>query len=151
MRRREFIVLFAGAGIAQVLPARAQPRVARVGILVIGGAVVAKNLALASELARMGYVEGRNITYELCAADGDLSRLQALARELVAAKPDVLIGASAANCRGPGRSDARHPHRPCGNDRSGRDRSERQHVASEPGFTSSIPTLARSALSCCAS
>jgi len=112
--------------------------------------VVAKNLALASELARMGYVEGRNITYELCAADGDLSRLQALARELVAAKPDVLIGASAANCRGPGRSDARHPHRPCGNDRSGRDRSERQHVASEPGFTSSSPTLARSALSCCA-
>jgi putative ABC transport system substrate-binding protein len=44
----------------------------------------------------MGYVEGRNITYELRAADGDLSRLQALARELVAAKPDVLIGASVA-------------------------------------------------------
>jgi putative ABC transport system substrate-binding protein len=96
MRRREFIVLFAGAGIVQALPARAQPRVARVGILVIGAAVAAKNLTLASELARMGYVEGRNITYELRAADGDLSRLPALARELVAAKPDVLIGASAA-------------------------------------------------------
>ena len=51
--------------------------------------LVAKNLALASELARIGYVEGRNIAYELCAADGDLSRLPALARELVAAKPDV--------------------------------------------------------------
>jgi putative ABC transport system substrate-binding protein len=96
MRRREFIVLFAGAGIAPALPARAQPRVARVGILVLGSAVAAKNLAIAIELARMGYVERRNITYELRAADGDLSRLPALARELVAAKPDVLIGASAA-------------------------------------------------------
>jgi hypothetical protein len=54
MRRREFIVLFAGAGIAQALPASAQPRVARVGILVIGAATAARNLAIATELARMG-------------------------------------------------------------------------------------------------
>lgn len=95
MRRREFTVLLAAAGASCALPARAQQRMARVGILAIGGAVPARNLAIVSELARMGYVEGRNIAYVVRAADGDLSRLPALARELVATKPDVLIGASA--------------------------------------------------------
>ena len=72
--------LLAGAGLSYAVPARSQQRVARVGILVMGGAVDAKNLAIASELARIGYVEGRNIAYELRAADGDLGRLPALAQ-----------------------------------------------------------------------
>jgi putative ABC transport system substrate-binding protein len=74
----------------------AQPRLPRVGILAIGRPVAAKDLQISSELARLGYVEGRNITYEIRAADGDLSRLPALARELVNAKPNVLICATAA-------------------------------------------------------
>jgi putative ABC transport system substrate-binding protein len=69
---------------------------ARVGVLTLGGAVAAKDLAISSELARIGYVDGRNIAYEIRAADGDLSRLPALARELVATKPDVLISATTA-------------------------------------------------------
>ncbi len=46
-----------------------------------------KDLALASELRKFGYFEGRNIAYEMRAADGDLSQLAMLARELVATNP----------------------------------------------------------------
>jgi putative ABC transport system substrate-binding protein len=56
-----------------------------------------KELALVSELSRLGYVEGRNIAYDIRAADGDLERLPALARELVAAGPRVLTGATTAS------------------------------------------------------
>jgi len=47
-----------------------------------------------SELARLGYDEGRNVSYEIRGADGDYDRLPMLTRELVATKPDVLVGAS---------------------------------------------------------
>ena len=97
MRRREFNALAAGLAaslMARPFTAHAQRRMARVGILVLGGPVAAKDLIIFSELARLGYVDGRNIIYEIRAADDDLSRLAPLARELVAAKPDVLIGAS---------------------------------------------------------
>jgi len=95
VRRREFITLI---GCVPVLPVvvRAQQsgKVARVGVLVIGAPVSAKDLVISSELARLGYVEGRNITYEIRAADGDLTRLSALAGDLVSTKPDVLISAT---------------------------------------------------------
>lgn len=89
-------MLGAGAGAAASLrPAAAQPRVARVGVLVIGRAPAVKDFNIASELARLGYAIGRHVTYDLRAADGNLGRLAGLARELVAGKPDVLIGAGA--------------------------------------------------------
>jgi putative ABC transport system substrate-binding protein len=94
MRRRDFIILIAGGAVTSVQPLHAQQRVARVGVLVIGGAVAAKDLKISSELARLGYVDGRNLIYDIRAADGNLGRLPILARELVAAKPDVLISAT---------------------------------------------------------
>ncbi|HWZ09258.1 MAG TPA: ABC transporter substrate binding protein, partial [Bradyrhizobium sp.] len=66
----------------------------RIGILLLGRAVPTKQLAITSELARLGYDEGRNMTYEIRGADGELDRLPMLTRELVATKPDVLVGAS---------------------------------------------------------
>ncbi len=95
MRRRDFIMLVGGAAAIWPLMARAQRPMARIGVLVTGRAVAAKDLSIASELADIGYVDGRNVTYEIRAAGGDLSLLPALARELVATKPDVLISASA--------------------------------------------------------
>lgn len=95
MRRRDFITLCGGAAAIWPLAVRAQRRMARIGILLTGRAGAAKELNIVSELARIGYVEGRNVAFEIRAADGDLSRLPALARELVAIKPDVLISASA--------------------------------------------------------
>jgi len=67
-------------------------------VLLYGGALSPTDLPIAHELARLGYVDGRNITYAVRAAEGDASRLPKLARELVADKPDVIVavGSSAA-------------------------------------------------------
>ena len=93
MRRRDFIsaAVLGGAAVAWPLPLSAQERTPRVGILLNGGAVVPRDLEIARELARIGYIEGRNIIYEVRAAAGDLSRLPQLARELVATNPDVIV------------------------------------------------------------
>jgi len=76
--------------------ADAQQKTARVGVLLLGGPVRGSELALASELSRLGYHEGRNIAFEIRAAQGDLRALPALARDLVGARPDVLVSASTA-------------------------------------------------------
>jgi putative ABC transport system substrate-binding protein len=46
-------------------------------------------------LRELGYVDGRNIAFEFRYADGDLARLPALAAELVALQPAVIIAGSA--------------------------------------------------------
>jgi putative tryptophan/tyrosine transport system substrate-binding protein len=94
MRRREFIKIISGSALAWSRAARAQQRSVHIGILLLGRAVPPKELAITSELARLGYNEGRNVSYEIRGADGELDRLPMLTRELVATKPDVLVGAS---------------------------------------------------------
>jgi putative ABC transport system substrate-binding protein len=93
VKRRAFIALLGAGVMAWPNPLRAQ-RVPRIGILRNGEAAPPRDLDLVKELARLGYVEGRNIDYEVRAAGGDLGRLAPLARELVATKPDVLIGSA---------------------------------------------------------
>jgi putative ABC transport system substrate-binding protein len=92
MKRRAFITLLGGATVALPLTLTAQQRTPRVGVLLNGGAIVPRDLDIARELARIGYIDGRNIIYEVRGAGGDLSRLPRLARELVATKPDVIVG-----------------------------------------------------------
>jgi putative tryptophan/tyrosine transport system substrate-binding protein len=94
MRRRGFMTLLGGAA-AWPIAAFAQQRVPRVGVLLNGRAVPAGDLQIAAELARIGYVDGRNIAYEIRGAEGDAVRLPPLARELAAARPDVLVGSTA--------------------------------------------------------
>ena len=88
MRRRDFISLLGGAVAASTRPALGQSLMPRVGFLLVGGTATSKDLALVSELSKLGYVEGRNIAYDIRAADGDLDRLPILARELVAAETE---------------------------------------------------------------
>jgi putative ABC transport system substrate-binding protein len=94
MNRRDVLILvFAGATAwPNTLPA--QQRVPRVAILRNGEAALARDMEIVRELTRLGYVEDRNIGYEVRGADGDLDRLAPLARELVATRPDVLIGSA---------------------------------------------------------
>jgi putative ABC transport system substrate-binding protein len=94
MRRREFI---AGIGSAAVLPlvARGQQRPVPVigyfdwtGPIRKGGPDVA---ALRQGLAAAGYVEGKNVAIEYRWADGQYSRLPALAADLVGRQVDVIL------------------------------------------------------------
>ena len=95
MRRREFVGLLGGAAVAWPLAARAQPadRVPRIGAL-FSGTVEQMRAAFGDDpfgLRDLGYIEGKTIDIERRFADGRADRLPALAAELVALKPDVII------------------------------------------------------------
>ncbi len=100
MKRREFMSLLAGAAAAWPLAARAQQgdRIRRVGVLMNvvendpGG--VLEMADLHQGLAELGWIEERNIRTEFRWPGGDLDRAQAMAAELVALKPDVLLARS---------------------------------------------------------
>ncbi|MGH7863821.1 MAG: ABC transporter substrate-binding protein [Candidatus Binataceae bacterium] len=47
--------------------------------------------ALRKELTRFGYVEGRDLVYEMRNAEGKTERLRALAQQLVDSRPDVIV------------------------------------------------------------
>jgi putative tryptophan/tyrosine transport system substrate-binding protein len=98
MKRREFIGLL-GSAAAWPLAARAQQTQGRPLISVLSplpAAMAARNMeALRQGLRDLGYVEGRNVGFEFRYAEGDLSRLPALAAELAALQPAVIIAGSA--------------------------------------------------------
>ncbi|MGA8976465.1 MAG: ABC transporter substrate-binding protein [Pseudolabrys sp.] len=94
MKRREFIALLGGAAIIWPLGTSAQQHIRRVAVLSVGVAPQSRDFALAHELAKLGYIEGNNITYDTRGAEGDSSRLPQLALELVAKKPEVIVGST---------------------------------------------------------
>lgn len=77
----------------------AQSRPVRVGILYIGHAEAWRSTEFVEKLRDLGYVEGRNLEYEVRTADGEAVRLPQLARELVATRPDVIVSATAPAAR----------------------------------------------------
>jgi putative tryptophan/tyrosine transport system substrate-binding protein len=91
LKRREFITLLSSAA-AWPLAARAQERTPVLGILLLSDAAVPSDLGVVRELAKLGYVKGRNITYAVRGANGEIAKLPQLARELLAAKATVLAG-----------------------------------------------------------
>src|ERR1700730_7894748 len=96
MRRRTFI---AGLGSALTWPmvARAQQngRVRRLGVLTSaaeGDPILKANLAALFEaLAKLGWMEGRNLQIELRFGAGDLGRMSAAAAELARLAPDAIV------------------------------------------------------------
>lgn len=71
----------------------ASPRVYRVGWL--ASATQADTAAVdpfRQAMREIGYVEGQNLIFDVRYADGYIERLPALAAELIALKPDVLVG-----------------------------------------------------------
>jgi putative tryptophan/tyrosine transport system substrate-binding protein len=95
MSRREFISLLGGAMLALPLGAKAQQPRPLLAILSPArrDAAVLKlvNEPFKQALARLGWQPGRDIDIVERFADGDVSRLPALAAELVALKPRVLF------------------------------------------------------------
>jgi putative ABC transport system substrate-binding protein len=98
MRRRSFLI--AGAALSVITGASAQTevRVPRVGFL-NGGKRSDDTMrfvdAVRGRLRESGWVEGRNIAYELQWADGDAGRLPRMAAELVRLGVDVIVAPSA--------------------------------------------------------
>jgi putative tryptophan/tyrosine transport system substrate-binding protein len=91
MRRRELIAGLVGA-VAWPREIAAQPpeRTYRLGVLSPGGASYE---ALRGQLAKLGFIEGRNLVVDVRV--GAPEHLPRIARELVATKPDVVIAVSA--------------------------------------------------------
>jgi putative tryptophan/tyrosine transport system substrate-binding protein len=99
MRRREFIALLGGAA-AWPLAARAQQgeRMRRVGVLVASAEnesdIQARLAGFQQGIEKLGWSEGRNLRIDIRFAAGRADRYPALARELIALQPDVILAQS---------------------------------------------------------
>jgi putative ABC transport system substrate-binding protein len=96
IKRREFITLLAGAA-AWPLAARAQQgdRVRRIGVLMGGDEndplFKPRLSAFTQALADLGRTDGRNVRMDLRWHGDDINRIGALAQELVALQPDIIV------------------------------------------------------------
>ena len=96
MRRREFVGLLGGAA-AWPMGAGAQQggRMRRVGLLASGfeddAPQMARITAFREALAKLGWVEGRNVRFDVRSAGADRDRMRTHATELVATRPDVIF------------------------------------------------------------
>jgi putative ABC transport system substrate-binding protein len=89
MKRREFITLLGGAAAGLPLTVHAQQKVHRIGVLLVGGPQFMGPYREA--LRDLGYVEGRNIQFEVRSAEGKHERLAELAAELVRSRVDIIV------------------------------------------------------------
>jgi len=98
MNRRKFIVTVTGGFLAAPLAVEGQPagKVWRIGLLDYASpdpARLAWWRALQERLRGLGYVEGQNVVFQQRWGNGQVSGLQGLATELLAAKVDILVTA----------------------------------------------------------
>jgi putative tryptophan/tyrosine transport system substrate-binding protein len=97
VRRREFITLVGSAAACWPLVAFAQQseKVRLIGVLsgaVEKDAVTQKRLAAFRDgLAELGWIEGRNLRFEIRWSGGNVERMHGLAAELVSLNPDVIL------------------------------------------------------------
>lgn len=92
MLRRSIISIAGGVTLGAALPVLGQTpqRVYRIGVL--SESVPRGHLGVLRLLPELGYVEGRNLVIDYKYAEGRVDLLPSLAVELVAAKPDLIIG-----------------------------------------------------------
>jgi putative ABC transport system substrate-binding protein len=97
MDRRTFIQCFAGILAAPLVAgAQAPAKSYRVGWLDPVTPTTSRVLfdPFKKELNALGYVEGQNLVLDIRYAEGEIARLPALAAELVALKPDVIVAST---------------------------------------------------------
>jgi putative ABC transport system substrate-binding protein len=95
MRRRKFIALFGMAAAAWPPATGAQQgeKVYKIGVLTAGSPLPGPKSIIAAAFRKLGYVEGKNLTFERRSAEDKLDRLPGLAAELVSRKVDVILAA----------------------------------------------------------
>jgi putative ABC transport system substrate-binding protein len=105
MRRREFIGLLGGAAVALPCgaPAQESGRVPLIGGLVgqeeSDTVSRSERAALQEGLARLGWIEGRNLRIEWRFGAADANRIAAAASELVSLSPHVIVAGGASPAR----------------------------------------------------
>jgi putative tryptophan/tyrosine transport system substrate-binding protein len=95
MRRRKLMALFGVAIAAWPFGTRAQQgeKVYKIGVLSAGSSDPGGRSIVADALRKLGYIEGKNLTFERRYAEDRLDRLPGLAAELVSVKVDVIMAA----------------------------------------------------------
>src|SRR5712691_6724504 len=100
MRRREFVILLGGAGVAWPLAARAQQpaKLPTIGFLGTTSALAWSHyvVAFVQRLRELGWIEGRTVAIEYRWAEGRSERFTEIAAELVRLKVDVIVTAGSA-------------------------------------------------------
>jgi putative ABC transport system substrate-binding protein len=93
MKRRELIMLVAGAAVAWPLAARAQQPARTIGLLGSGRASsqAALVVAFVERLSELGWIEGRNAAIEYRWAEGRPERFAEIAAEFVRLKVDIIF------------------------------------------------------------
>jgi putative tryptophan/tyrosine transport system substrate-binding protein len=101
MKRREFITLVVGAGVACPLAVRAQEagRTYRLGVLAPFPREEPASLPFFNELRRLGFIEGRNLTIYYRDFGPHVNLISEYAVELVKDRVDVIWGAGGAAMR----------------------------------------------------
>jgi putative ABC transport system substrate-binding protein len=94
MKRRDFIFLMASATAVRPLgaPAQQSEKVYRVGVLNAGAVGIPRLAAISRDaFEKLGWIEGKNITFEYRYAENHPDRLPELAAELVRLEVDVIM------------------------------------------------------------
>jgi putative ABC transport system substrate-binding protein len=81
------------------IEAQLPPKTAKIGFLMSGTGSSARLASFRREFLKLGYVEGKNVTFELRAANFNNDRLPALVDELVKLKVDVIVTPGANDTR----------------------------------------------------
>jgi putative ABC transport system substrate-binding protein len=94
MKRRTVLQLCASVAASPRLLAAQDAKRFRVGLLATSNETAAKFVLdpFYAGLRQLGYVAGSNLALDVRYAEGDYSRLEPLGTELIALKPDVLVG-----------------------------------------------------------
>jgi putative ABC transport system substrate-binding protein len=100
MRRRDFLPLLGGAAALPIAARGQQPeRIRRIGVLsqFSESEALANTAVFRQRLQELGWIEGRNIRFDLRWGASALDRRRNYATELVALAPDLILASSAFN------------------------------------------------------
>jgi len=96
VNRREFIAGLSSTALPVGAARGQQKKTPLIGYLAVGSKVATERYrsGLAVGMRELGYIEGRNYVFDDLYADGDLSRLPMLAKQLVDREPNVILPGS---------------------------------------------------------